>query len=144
MPVGDCNHRALAAAENWSQVQGWVCCPVIWMCVGFLPRGVPNQQVCGDNCSGPPVTISGAEYHGAASLKLVGGTAELHSHWAAPAALLHTCHGVTMPTMSVCARLGQNALLKSCEKYFHQGHSARAFPGSQHCVSRAQQAEEKR
>jgi len=38
----------------------------------------------------------------------------------------------------------QNALLKSCEKYLHQDHSAKAFPGAQHWVSKAQQAEGKR
>lgn len=90
----------------------------------------------------PQVNISNAEYHGAAPLKLAGGTAELHDH-CPPIVFLHACCGVTMPTMPVYARPGQNALLKSCEKYFHQDHSARAFPGSQHCVSRAQQAEEK-
>lgn len=37
----------------------------------------------------------------------------------------------------------QNALLKSCEKYFHGDHSAKASPGSQHGVSKAQQAEGK-
>lgn len=47
MPVGDCSHRVLAAAENWSEMQGWVWCPTIWMHGGFLLQGAPNQQVCG-------------------------------------------------------------------------------------------------